>query len=161
MSDLETLRLVYADRVNERDRLRDARREVTARLGPIPASAGVIIALFAALGLRFERWWAALLFGLALIPFAWVMVISARALREKPYRQLAADDAEVSRAAGEQDSLAEQDWLELMIAYERKTFPKLEKLFERERDSLLRVQVLLGTEVVILVSITVLEAIVR
>ena len=50
MSDLETLRLVYADLINERDRLRDARRSITTQLGPLPASAGLIIGLFAAFG---------------------------------------------------------------------------------------------------------------
>jgi hypothetical protein len=141
MRDLETLRLVYADRVNERDRLRDARRDVTARLGPIPASAGVIIAPFAALGPDLERRWTALLFGLALVPFVLVMVISARALNEKSYRELFGE-VEVPRAGSEHDVLAEEDWLRMMIAFEREMFPKL------------------AEQVVLLVLLTVLESIV-
>ena len=45
-----------------------------------------------------------------------------------------------------------------MVAFEREMDPKAEKHFERERTSLLRVQVLLGAEVVALVLITVLES---
>lgn len=156
MRELETLRLVYADRVRERDRLRDARRSVTTKLGPIPASAGVIVGLFAALGPDIERGWMALLFGLALIPFVLVMVTSALTLRERSYRELETE-AEAPRPGPEQDSLDEADWLQNMIAFERQMFPKLEKHFEQERSNLLRVQVLLGVEVVYLSLVTVLE----
>ena len=155
--DIETLRLVYADCVNERNRLRDARRGVTSRLGPLPASIGVIVALFAALGPELERWWTRLLFGLALVPLALVIVLSARAIRERSYRELVAE-TEADRAGPKHDSLGEKDWLELMIGFEREMFPTLEAHFEQERKNLLRVEALLGIEVLLVVIITVLES---
>jgi hypothetical protein len=42
---LEVLKLVYQDILTECDRLRSARAAVTGRLGPLPASAGIVLAL--------------------------------------------------------------------------------------------------------------------
>jgi hypothetical protein len=153
--DLETLRLVYADLVAERDRLRDARRDVTARLGPIPASAGIIIALFAALGPELEHGATALLFGMALIPFVIVMAISARALRRPSYRELVSD-LQAARPAADCDS--EEEWLTMMITFEREMYPRLADEFRQERSNLNRVQVLLGVQVVILTVLALVES---
>ena len=153
MSDLETLRLVYADLINERDRLRDARRSITAQLGPLPASAGLIIGLFAAFG-DIESGRMTLLYGLALLPFLLVMLVSTLALRRNPYRKLT--KREPQTAEGD-DLLPEEEWLTQRIALERRSYVDLEHDFEEERTSLLRVQVLLGAEVVYLVLITALR----
>jgi hypothetical protein len=147
--DLETLRHVYADLVTERNRLRDARRGVTAQLGPLPASAGVIIGLFAAFG-RIHGGVHAVLFGLALLPFAVAVVVSTLALRKDPYRRF-------ERLREDADLLPEEEWLRLAIARERTIYPKLEVIFDNERRSLLWVQLLLATEVIYLVLITALR----
>jgi hypothetical protein len=151
VGDPETLRLVHADLVNERDRLRDARKDVTVQLGPLPASAGVIIGLFAAFGREIERGWTALLFGLALVPFVLVMAISAYAVRRDPYRKAP------GRPERESDSLAEEEWLRKVIEFERRTYQKLADDYERERWFLLLVQLLVGLEIVYLVLIAALE----
>lgn len=157
MPDLETLRLVYADLVAERNRLRDARRDVTSRLGPIPASAGIIIALFAALGPELEHGATALLFGIALLPFVFVLAMSARALRRPSYRELVSD-LQAERPAADRDSLSEEEWLTMMVTFEREMYPRLVDEFRQERSNLYRVQVLLGVQVVVLAVIALVES---
>lgn len=84
-SDLPpTLRLVHEDVVGERDRLRSARAAITSQLGPLPASAGIVIGLIGGLDHRVEHGFliaAGVLFGL-------VILISVRYSRLAPYRVL-------------------------------------------------------------------------
>jgi hypothetical protein len=83
---LRTLKLVHEDIVGERDRLRSARAAITSQLGPLPASAGIVIGLVGSLDHRVERGFliaAGALFGL-------VMLVSIRYSRLAPYRVLRA-----------------------------------------------------------------------
>jgi hypothetical protein len=48
--ELEVLKLRYEDVVRECDRLRSARASVTTRLGPLPASAAIVIGLVGTVG---------------------------------------------------------------------------------------------------------------
>lgn len=111
---VETLRLIYDDLVRERDRLRDARRAVTAQLGPLPASAGIIVSLFAAFLPQGGSPAYSILLGFALIPFVLILVLSSRASRRDPYRSMRKPAAEMS-----EKSLSERAWLIERIAAER------------------------------------------
>ena len=65
---MEVLGRVLADIERERDRLRDARASFTARLGPLPGSAGVVTGIIAAAAGRVDwQYVAATGFVLALI----------------------------------------------------------------------------------------------
>jgi hypothetical protein len=151
MAEQATVARVYEDLVNERDRLRGARRNVTAQLGPLPPSAGLIVGLFAAFG-DIESDLMALLFGLALVPFVLLTVVSAHALRWKSYREIRKE-----RGCYTLDSdLPEEKWLVTMIECELEIYEELETLYDRERKRLIVVQALLALEVVYLVVITAL-----
>jgi hypothetical protein len=165
--DVKTLRLVYEHLVRERDRLRDARRTVTAQLGPLPASAGLVIGLFAALSPDVENrglWWAALAL------FVGVIAVSIISTLVDPYRRAAAEVDE-PRGEGLQpgDLLAEERWLARRIAIERRLYygeaeeapsrrlrllssrGSLQASFDLELAGLRIVQTLLAAEVVLLV----------
>jgi hypothetical protein len=142
----ETLALVYDHLVSERNRLRDARREVTSRLGPLPAAAGLVLGLFGGLPDHVQNRglvWAALGVFIAL------GALSAFAIRLKPYRALTpADDPVKCR---DRDRLGRVHWLEAQIAQERDVYEPLGQYFDKERNMLLGVQVLVAVEVVLLV----------
>jgi hypothetical protein len=53
----EILEKAYADLVGERDRLRDARAGFTARLGPLPAAAAIVIGLAGSAAGKANVWW--------------------------------------------------------------------------------------------------------
>jgi hypothetical protein len=166
--DVNTLRLIYEHQVRERDRLRDARRTVTAQLGPLPASAGLVIGLFAGLSPNVENrglWWAALAL------FLGVIAVSVGSSRVDPYRRAAAEVDE-PRGEGLQpgDLLAEEEWLATRIEIERRLYygeageapPRglrrlspsrgsLQASFDLELAGLRMVQALLAAEVVLLV----------
>lgn len=141
---IETLRLVHADLVRERDRLRDARRAVTAQLGPFPASAGLVVGLFAALQPHFHGHPTRIvLISAAVLIFALIVSVSFRGLRFKPYREL-------SKITGE--GLPEREWLTAENERLRGLLDgDLAKNFSRERNALLTVQVLLVLEATLLV----------
>ena len=94
------LELAHEDVVAERDRLRSARAAISSRLGPLPASAGIVIGLVGGLDHRVERGFLIA----AIVMFALVMLVSIRYSRLPPYRLLRArrvlpDDAH--KTAGE------------------------------------------------------------
>jgi hypothetical protein len=174
--DVETLQLIYDRLVLERDRLRDARRAVTAQLGPLPAAAAVLLGLFAGLPENVHNRglvWAALAL------FIGVILLSAWGIRISPYRRLSGDlDAPTTQdGLRDDDSLPRKDWLLERIKQERRIYygapaggtqrPQnwrdrwltrarcqplsLQASFDRERSTLLMVQILLAAEVVLLV----------
>jgi hypothetical protein len=173
--DVETLQLIYDRLVRERDRLRDARRAVTAQLGPLPAAAAVLLGLFAGLPENVHNRglvWAALILLIGLI------LVSAWGIRLDPYRRLSGQvDAPTTQdGLREDDALPRKDWLLKRIKHERRIYYgapnggaqqsrnwirrrlqsfrrqplSLQASFERERSTLLVVQVLLAAEVVLL-----------
>jgi len=82
----EILEMAYADLVSERDRLRDARGGFTGRLGPLPASAAIVIGLAGSAADDVNKLWvveAALLLAL-------LMFISTVYSGLRPYRLLRA-----------------------------------------------------------------------
>jgi hypothetical protein len=168
--DEETLELVYEHLVRERDRLRGARREVTARLGPMPAAAGVVLGLFGGLPDHLHNRglvWAAL--GVFLV----MIVLSSVAIVFSPYRRLARElDAPRGEGLLADDALPRADWLAKRIVHEREVYygpakeeqeegeggriarwrrpGSLEAGFDRERSLMLAVQWLLALEVTLL-----------
>jgi hypothetical protein len=161
--------------VRERDRLRDARRSVTAQLGPLPAAAAVVLGLFAGLPDNVQNRglvWAALAL------FIGVIVLSAWGIRLDPYRRLSGqvDAPTTDDGLRDDDSLPRKDWLLARINHERRIYygaptgsaeqPQnwikrrlpssgrrplsLQASFDRERSTLLVVQILLAAEVVLL-----------
>jgi membrane protein implicated in regulation of membrane protease activity len=83
---LRLLELRHDDLVAERDRLRDARAAVTGSLGPLPASAAIVIGLAGTVAGEIPDW--AIWTTLAL--FAVIMAISVVSSRLLPYRKLRA-----------------------------------------------------------------------
>jgi hypothetical protein len=154
--DVETLQLIYDRLVRERDRLRDARRAVTAQLGPLPAAAVVVLGLFTALPDEIHNRglvWAAL--GL----FVAVLALSTWGIGVVPYRRRCAEVDAPAREDGlrDEDFLPREEWLLELIKHERGVYygtPReplsLQASFERERSTLIVVQVLVGAGVVIL-----------
>jgi hypothetical protein len=84
--ELELLKRRYAEVCAERDRLRNARGGVTARLGPLPASAAIVIGLVGAAAHRVDRGY---LIAAGLL-FVALIEISARYSSLAPYRMLLA-----------------------------------------------------------------------
>jgi hypothetical protein len=174
--DAETLQLIYDRLVQERDRLRDARRAVTAQLGPLPAAAAVLLGLFAGLPDDVHNRG---LVGAAVVLFIGMIVVSAWGIRLSPYRRLSAqiDAPNTQDGLRDDDSLPRRDWLLERIKHERRIYygeltdrdqrpqnwirPRLSRFrreplslqesFNRERSTLLLVQILLAAEVVLLV----------
>jgi hypothetical protein len=140
-ADAETLTLIYEDRVRERERLRDARRAITAQLGPLPAAAAVIIGLFAtfAKDIRSEE----PLFLAALGAFVLVILVSALSVDLSPYRAMRANH---ETELGSFDRLPRDKWLERMISLEREIYghdpksPRSSGLKTISRDLLLAAQ---------------------
>ena len=81
---MEVLDRVLADIERERDRLRDARASFTARLGPLPGSAGVVTGIIVSAAGRVDwQYVAAAGFALAVI-----VIVSVSFMGLKPYREL-------------------------------------------------------------------------
>jgi hypothetical protein len=89
LDDLRVLRLALQDIRSENERLREARSSITAQLGPLPISAGIIAGVVAAFpGPRSgSAWQHALIIG-ALVAFALMVLLSMRYSTLKPYRKL-------------------------------------------------------------------------
>lgn len=142
-AEVETLRLAYEDRLREAERLRDARRAFTTQLGVLPASAAVIVSLFAAFT---EQIADARLLALALIPFVVSVIVGAGFSQLKPYRTLRRElEEEVGRADWRR--LSQEQWLEAMIELEEQIYAKLEERLERERLGVLAVQLLVVVQI--------------
>ena len=160
--DVETLQLVYDGLVRERDRLRDARRAVTAQLGPLPAAGAVALGLFAGLPDNIQNRG---LVGFALALFGAALLVSAWGIRHDPYRRQGGQLGMPTREDGlrDDDVLPREDWLLQRIKDERLIYygapaggaqePEtlsLQASFDRERSALLAVQLLVAAEVVVL-----------
>lgn len=144
----ETLSLAYEDRVREAERLRDARRAFTTQLGVLPASAALVVGLFAASAADInER-----LLALALIPFALVVAIGLGFGCLKPYRNIRREiELEVGRADWRR--LSPEQWLVTMIKLEERIYSELELRLKWERRGVLVVQGLVVVQVVYVIAL--------
>jgi hypothetical protein len=82
----EILEKAYADLVGERDRLRDARAGFTARLGPLPAAAAIVIGLAGSAAGKVNVWWIVE----AAVMLALLIFVSTVYSGLRPYRLLRA-----------------------------------------------------------------------
>jgi hypothetical protein len=83
---IEILEKAYSDLVGERDRLRDARAGFTARLGPLPAAAAIVIGLAGSAAGKADVWWIVE----AAVMLALLIFISTAYSGLPPYRLLRA-----------------------------------------------------------------------
>jgi hypothetical protein len=139
-AESDALRLAYDDIIRERDRLRDARASVTQRLGPLPASAGIAIALVGSLAEKVSE--AALivavglLFVVVCVSITYSLLSPYRALRAKyeeefTERRIASSAAEAAKnekthELGFDERAQARDWLEHMIELERRIYGPLD-----------------------------------
>jgi hypothetical protein len=84
---VEILEKAYADLIAERDRLRDARAAFTARLGPLPAAAAIVIGLAGSAAGKAHAWWVVE----AAVMLALLIFVSTAYSGLPPYRLLRAD----------------------------------------------------------------------
>jgi hypothetical protein len=168
----ETLEHAYKDIICERDRLRDGRASVTRQLGPLPASAGIAIALVGALAEKVSQDWLFVALGLfallVCVSIAYSVLWPYRRLRAK-YEEELAEEAKARRPAdparsekphelGFDEGVPARDWLVHMIELERRIYGSLDASrhsfrlpfgiaslqdgFDAERTGLYAVQVL-------------------
>ena len=153
--DRDTLELIHADLVAERDRLRDAQRTVTSQLGPIPASTSVIVGLLAAVatgdGSEGER---GLVVGVALAFSVAITALSVRWSGGQPYRELRlrAMREQEERLGPEVDS-DPVDWLRRRVELENGLYEALVSRFNAQRTHLFIVQGLLLAEAIAVVAL--------
>jgi hypothetical protein len=179
---LKVLEKVYADVVNERDRLRSARAAVTRQLGPLPASAGIVLGLVGvasgAVACGFLIAAAALFLALMLVSIALSSLTPYRLLRARKvldYDSPATPPAEPPSPAGTQPTTyigetVQPDvdyatWLQEKIRFESELYgplrrsqydlfgPKdLQRSFDIERAALNIVQVLFAAIILVLLA---------
>jgi hypothetical protein len=137
-----SLRLLNTHKVQERNRLRDARRAYTAQLGPMPAAAAIVIGLFSGLSEAVRGWW---LVG-ALVPLFLMVAVGLLGTTRLPFRKLDFTLPEPT------DS--EEGWLRQAIEEEERVYREAVKGLEFERGCVFVVQGLLLAEVVYLVLVT-------
>jgi hypothetical protein len=129
---LRVLRLRYQDVLTERDRLRNARASVTSQLGPLPASAAIVIGLAATVADKVEMWALISAGGLMLGIVALSMLYSGL----RPYRIMRAR-AEGKRSADLGSPVLPEDdeagWLDAKIKLEQTIYGELDT---RQRPSL-------------------------
>jgi hypothetical protein len=153
----DTLELIHADLVAERDRLRDAQRAVTSQLGPIPASTSVIVGLLAAVatgdGSESDR---VLVVGVALAFSIAITVLSIVWSRGEPYREMRQEmlDEQQDRF-GPERGWTVLAWLQRRIDLERDLYEKLAERFNAQRTHLFIVQGLLLAEAIVVVALAV------
>jgi hypothetical protein len=114
----EALSLAYQDIVTERDRLRAARAAITRQLGPLPASAGIAISLVGALAEKAS----AVALVVALVLFGVLVAVSIAYTFLPPYRTLRAKYEYHSHELGFDEHAGAKEWLEHMIALERRIY---------------------------------------
>jgi hypothetical protein len=153
----ETLELIYADLVEERNRLRDAQRAVTSQLGPIPASTSVIVGLLAAVatgdGSEVDR---GLVVGVALAFSIAITVLSLLWSGGPPYRRRRGELLEQQKEwRGPETGLAPEDWLQRRIELETDLYKELGARFDTQRIHLFIVQGLLLAEAIVVVALAV------
>ncbi len=122
---LEVLKLVLADVERERDRMRDARASFTVRLGPLPASVGVVTGIIAAAAGKVAWQYVA---GAGVI-LAIIVAVSVRFMGLKPYRVLRSEaqpefdpewDQQSMRFREGEENVGE--WLEQKIRLEAEVY---------------------------------------
>jgi hypothetical protein len=122
--ELQVLRLRYEDVLSERDRLRNARASVTGQLGPLPASAAIVIGLAATVADKAEQWSLITAGGLM------ILIVSASILYSSlpPYRIMRAKTQPPPRELGSPVASGndEAKWLKDKIALEQKIYGNLE-----------------------------------
>jgi hypothetical protein len=118
---LKLLELKHGDLSNERDRLRSARAGVTGRLGPLPASAGIVIGLAGAVADRIDEWaiWTAGGLFVAIILMSWFNSSLP------PYRALRADHVKKRGYHLDDPALDAVAWLYRKISLEHDIYGKL------------------------------------
>ena len=153
---LELAKLRYQDVLDERDRLRGARAAVTSQLGPLPASAAIVIGLAGTVADKVEEW---ALIGAGGL-FAALVIVSMLFSSLRPYRVMrakwrgSATTLGFAAVAGE-DAVA---WIERKIKMEEELYgsprsnqprlslsfspPNLQAAFDVERTVLNIVQLL-------------------
>ena len=155
--DRDTLELIHADLVAERDRLRDAQRSVTSQLGPIPASTSVIVGLLAAVatgeGSESDR---VIVVVVALAFSIVITVLSIRWSGGQPYRELReAAMAEQEARLGPETQSDPVGWLRRRIELETRLYGALVPRFNSQRRHLFIVQGLLLAEAIVVVALAV------
>jgi len=148
---LPTLTLAYEDLVRERDRLRDARRSVTGKLGPLPAASAIVMGLFGAFSDQVLRGTPKSLYTAALVLFVLIGALSSLAIMSKSYRKLRYE--RLSKHGLASDSGLEINWLAARIQTERELMEGLGARFDRERNFLLAVQWLFVLQIALLAYI--------
>ena len=123
---LELAKLRYEDVVSERDRLRDARAGLTSKLGPLPASAAIVIGLAGTVADKVEQWALIAAGGL----FAALVILSILFSSLRPYRIMRAKSSHAG--AGELPFPAPEDddpttWLERKTRMEEDLYGKLNR----------------------------------
>jgi len=140
--DSDVLEKAYADLVSERDRLRGARAGFTARLGPLPASAAIVIGLTGSAADKVDAWWlveaAVLLAVLILISIAYSGLPPYRLLRAAHQRELDpwGDDSRADRLAFGVHAPDAGAWLKHKIELEERIVGRLreDQAFSLKRD---------------------------
>ena len=160
MSEPETLKFVYEDLVRERDRLRDAGRAITSKLGLLSMASAVVVTLFGALSNDIHGGRSTLLFEFALAAFvAMVLVGTIAVFPPRPYRKLRKEALQKLPDGGRGlDQEPTVEWLSSMIDLERKLTSRLETTLGEERGALLLVQGLFVAQIVLLGWITLRSA---
>jgi hypothetical protein len=160
--ELKVLELRDGDLSNERDRLRSARASFTSRLGPLPASAGIVIGLAGAVADHIEEWaiWAA--GGV----FVAIVLVSLFNSSLPPYRVLRALHAKEDGYDLNDPTIDAKAWLKRKIALEKAIYgtpgeptprtmlrPKtLQQAFDIERRALFIVQSLFAAIILALLA---------
>jgi hypothetical protein len=168
----EILEKAYTDLVGERDRLRDARAGFTARLGPLPAAAAIVIGLAGSAAGKANAWWIVE----AAVLLALLIFVSTVYSGLPPYRLLRAahqpffepgpveSDKQLAFGLGARDP---ETWLERKIKLEqqicgplRRTQPvrlgmdvkNLQEALDVERSAFMLVQLLFAEIILVLVA---------
>ncbi len=115
---LELAKLRYEDVVTERDRIRDARAGVTSRLGPLPASAAIVIGLAGTVADKVEQWALISAGGL----FAAIVIVSMLFSSLRPYRIMRAKRSGSTLAFQVPRDRDPATWLERKIAMEESIY---------------------------------------
>jgi hypothetical protein len=157
---LKLLELRHGEITHERDRLRSARAAVTGGLGPLPASAAIVLGLAGTVADRIPSWALWITLGL----FLTIIAFSILSSRLPPYRVLRART--ISREGHNLDDprLTPAEWLARSIKLEQDIYgrlgaptkwntlrPKtLQQGFDLERRALNLVQVLFAGIILVL-----------
>jgi hypothetical protein len=138
---VQVLKQVYDDVLTERDRLRDARAGFTSRLGPLPASAAIVIGLTGATADQVDRGWIAF----AGVLFVLLVLVSTVYSGLAPYRLIRGPlqrkedrwpgSPDVTSFAFGRDANNLAEWLEAKIALEERVCGELPS---EQRFSLIR-----------------------